>query len=310
LTHDLYCICICHSTSRSKSIQVVRDPMPVTIDEVDKDVSKAFERIRDLEDDLKEQREAAKRDRQDLGDVAKLAVYTARAQQQALGRYQIVCFLNGAFKTLVKTRFAEFLAKNKEARGIKEEAAAGAAAGASSASDTGMQVDVAPQIIKWKTVFLRLVGEWAMEQVAATGPKKEVQEAVMHPIEQLVNNSVIADRGIDFVRMEPREAPADHRAWVVVLSLKGTPEGATVNGFLTNELTVLYRNVGLDRRSKPADFSCRPDGGSKDRPLTASVANMAGLQPKLGRPQRAGPSVKRPSPAPDRRGGAQRPKRG
>ena len=48
---------------------------------------------------------------------------------------------------------------------------------------------------------------------------------------------------------------------------------------LCHKLRQLYRVSEQGGKSKPADMSAREDSQSKDRPLTAEVAKLGGLEP-------------------------------
>ena len=64
----------------------------------------------------------------------------------------------------------------------------------------------------------------------------------------------------------------------------------------------LYTVRRADGKPGPADFNCRVDGSAKDRPATAKVAEIAGLEVRAGKGKgkgkesKSGGGTKRESP--------------
>ena len=111
------------------------------VKKLDKDMGRAFDRIRDSErdntknnDDIVELWDATKR-------IGKLGVLTTRGLAEVQGKHKIVCFLEGEFKDLVKERFTEHQAnKPDKKKGSSATPSQSAAAGAGAA----VAADVAP----------------------------------------------------------------------------------------------------------------------------------------------------------------------
>ena len=253
---------------------------------LDKDMSSAFERIRDTEKESAKQHDHIK-DLWDAGkSTAKLGVYTARGLAGVESKYKMVAFMDGDLKGLVKTRFTEFQQANKTDK--KKEGEQDAA------------MDDKP---KWKVKFMEIVIEWIKEQVKPGGPRAEECGV---PMEKTIEHleSLDLGRALDYVFMQPKECPTKG-AWCATVSTKGTPEGSQLYALLTLDCPPLYRAKGEGGRSKPANFSCRPDGLGKDRALTAEVATFAGIPVRTGvrgggsGASASGPS-KRRSPQPGR----------
>ena len=260
--------------------------------ETRKDIGEAFGRIRDLEKSSNQLERENDRVTQDLVEVAKQSVFTARESQAHNSHYRLICFLNGDLKDKVKKDFTDTSEKSKAWRDVKTES-------------TEMDQE-RPQ--KFKSKFLETVGQWAADQIGDGGPAQGLRESLQHHVTMLA--ALPAELAIQKVQLKPRDPPAQGKAWPVEVTVKGTPEGATLFGLLETHLKALY-SVKMEetRRPKAADFACRADGNGKDKSQTVTVCRIAGLEPREGKgngrevkgqgqgKEKAKTAAKRPSPS-------------
>ena len=87
----------------------------------DKDPDNVFNRVREVEEKLKESKEDNEELQASLAQVAKLGVYNARDLGQQTAKYDVFCFLAGEFKDTVKDKFKEYQKGSKKKREEKEK---------------------------------------------------------------------------------------------------------------------------------------------------------------------------------------------
>ena len=254
-------------------------------------VDKLRDRVTELEDKLNRETNFRVDLAQNVETVARLGVYTARAVQEVQSRYKVVGFVTGevkqdlarSFKALqeeARKRRAE--KKARDERRDEEELlqAEGEQASSAAAAAPERRQD-------WRHVFFQRVG-FHLEE---TAEQKKLKEKLQYSLEVL--KSVSVDRSVDFVRMEPREAPEGNGSWCATVSFKDTTDGQTLRTALVEELRPLY--------GRPSSLAFRPDGANgKDRPLTAEVAGLAKLEVRTGKPKARPDERKRRSPEPGR----------
>ena len=104
------------------------------------------------------------------------------------------------------------------------------------------------------------------------------------------------------------------KAWIAELRFDGGTQGAAAYELLASTLPHFYRteNAG-ETKVSPSEISIKVDDRSKDRPLTAQVAQIAKVPVRDGKAKgkrkgdnsNAAPLGKRQSPEPDRAGNKQ-----
>ena len=105
--------------------------------ELERNVDKAFARIKDLEADVKEAKEL-------LGATAKLAALTSRDTEELKSKFTVTCWLSGTFKDTAKAGFQRY----QEAGKAEREAA----------KREGRKTQ--PQDPSWKQKFGQYVANW------------------------------------------------------------------------------------------------------------------------------------------------------
>ena len=177
-------------------------PKPKTVDDLDRDVDAAFDRIKKIE---KAQDDA--RHRED--NIAKLTVQNARDIQEIKGKGQIVAFITGALKDTMKAKFKEFRDK-KIAQREKKDGAQGVVA----MQDAGQET--------WPSVFMTEVVQWMRDAVGDGGSHAELRDSCSPSIEQL--GTILANQAYKSVIMNPRDCP-DGKPWVATISIHGGTTG-------------------------------------------------------------------------------------
>ena len=81
------------SSRRSTEESSRRNTEETKVREVKRDVDKLFDRVRDLEEDLAAERQSRGQVQDDVREVGKLAVFTARSAQKSESQYKLVGFL-------------------------------------------------------------------------------------------------------------------------------------------------------------------------------------------------------------------------
>jgi len=246
-----------------------------SLQSLDRDMGKAFDRIKDGEDDVKRLGEQ-------VAVVAQLAALTSRDTEELKSKVTVTCWLSGTLKDATAASFKRY----QEAG--KAERAAAAREGRKSK----------PPESSWKVEFGKLVANWAKDQVGDGGAKADLREALQPVLTELA--CIDPGAAIDFVRMNPTEPPP-LKPWCVTLSVSGTQSGARLFEVLTVGLKCLYRTK-VGESTVPSELACRPETSDRDRPLTAQVAELGGLKVRAGRGKGGGKNggggaLKRESPA-------------
>jgi len=266
----------------------------------DRREDKAWQRLDDLEDKLNRETNIRVEAEKSVSSVAKLGVFTARGLQEVQARYKVVGFCTGEFKKTLATKFVKYAKEAKEKREAKVAADKAKKETQAAAQEDEEELPSAVEEKKeevprkdWRHVFLKAVSDHLLE----AAENKKVKDKVQGVLELL--SGVPAEKSVAFVRMEPREAPPSTPKdipWCCTIAFRDSPDGQAVRECLVEGCRMLY--------GKPCQLAFRADGANgKDRPLTAEVAGVAGLEVRTGKPK---PGVsganKRRSPDPGRGG--------
>jgi len=293
-----------------------------TVKSLDKDVEKAFDRIRYLEQDRDTMQKELESEREFHKAHAKLTVFNTRDGAEQKGGNKIVCYIAGELKDTLKTKFSNF---RNNAKARREEKEAGGKGGGAKGDGKGgegeegvkseMLVDAssaeAGSMIHpgWPGVFHDEAVKWFKDQIKEGGPKVAIQSKMQRSVDNLESLPTLwAYRD---VIMSPQECPTGTKPWIANITVKGGSSGAMLFEVLTEALAPLYRSVGENRKSFPADLSCKADVQRFDRPITQEVAAYAGMKVRVkqnrftGSASASAPasaSGKRRSPEPNRTG--------
>ena len=153
-------------------------------------MSRAFERIRELEDQQDKMVVFGKAH-------AKLTVLNSRDIQEVKGTTKIVCYCAGELKTLLSKKFVEF---RQQAKAKRE------AQSSQSAASTGPVAADRAVTGGWAGVFHETVTRWMEEQTAKGGPKEDLNERLHTVIAQV--KGLVPGYAYEKVEMTPSECPS------------------------------------------------------------------------------------------------------
>ena len=261
--------------------------------------------------------------RRDAQTVAEVVVATGREQQRQRGRSNLVCFTTGEFKDKVKQEWEKFRLKSKEHKANEEakQEEDEVGGGEEMADERGPP---------WKVLFWTLLVTWFRDQVKEGGGRAaDLKSELGSAVEKL--GSLVPECVFDFVKVmdgkgkgkskgrgggtapasasaasaasgTPPPPPPDEgkaaKPLILNLALKGGATGAEAFELLETILRPFYKSKvpGL-RKPQFTECSIKADnGGGKDRPLTARVCEIAGIEVRKGKAGGKGPE-KRKSPS-------------
>lgn len=223
----------------------------------EEDAERLWDFVRDIQDDVKK--------------TAALTTYNSRGLDDVRGRMDLVVFLSGAEKEKVKALFDAFQKESKERKKKVEDKKR-----AKEEDDTGLAESTASMeldgFVPCKVRFAQELIRWGQEQVQPNGPKATASTGQLHGVLQQIQ-PVNFDSAVVYHRFHGKDCPAG--TWASTLALDGGLQGRTLYDLLKNTMASLYK--------RPSDVGIRAESGTRDRPLTAQVADIGGVPARTGK---------------------------